>query len=220
MGHPSDWDDLREELGELDSVAIEVPVAEDWDDTLVLLQSTIATDSILVGYSMGARLALALAMECQARLNGLILISGNPGLESESVRSQRWTSDQQVAERIRKEAPGDFLAKWYQQAVFSATPAEIRNEEINRKSSRDGSSWPSILLANSVSRQPNLWPRISSLSIPILAVAGEADQKYAKIAIRLVEESQSAQSSAVIIPECGHIVHREQQDLLLSLIHI
>ncbi|MEM7312159.1 MAG: alpha/beta fold hydrolase [Planctomycetota bacterium] len=215
MGHPSDWDELRDGLSELDSVALEVPVTDHWDETVGLLEDAIPDNSILVGYSMGARLALATALNCQKKLAGLVFVSGNPGLESQSERSNRWLSDQQTAARIRNEDLEEFLRNWYEQGVFSATALEIREEEIKRKLSRDTGSWPSVLLANSVSRQPNLWTRVSALSIPVLAVAGEADEKYTKIAIRLVDELRSSQSRAVIIPDCGHIVHREQQDLLV-----
>ena len=71
---------------------------------------------------------------------------------------------------------------------------------------------------NSIAKQPNYWPEIENLNIPVLAVAGEADEKYAKIAVRCTQKSQSPLSRVKIIAECGHIVHREQPEKLADSI--
>ena len=63
---------------------------------------------------------------------------------------------------------------------------------------------------NSLAKQPNYWPAIKTQTIPGLAVAGEDDEKYAKIAIRFTQGSQSPLSRSMIFAECGHIVHHEQ----------
>lgn len=215
MGHPSDWDDVRAALPEFESVAVEIKPATDWQSSVKQLAESILPGSIVVGYSMGARLALGLAFEDPNRFRGLVFVSGNPGLESETEREERWRSDQKLAERIEAGSLKPFLNDWYQSSVFSGLPDDVRRSEIARKMAQSSNDWPSILKACSVARQPNYWPRLSELAMPTLVVAGESDEKYRKIAERIREEKNVSVS---VVPNSGHIVHREQQAALVDLI--
>ena len=218
MGHPTDWDEVRAALPEFETSAVEVRAGDDWQSTVNQLAESIPADSIIVGYSMGARLGLGVALVKPQRFGGLIFVSGHPGLESAQDREQRWLADQRVAECIESEPAESFLNQWYQASVFANLPEEIRRAEIARKLARSSDDWPSILRACSVAKQPNYWPRLSELSIPTLVVAGERDEKYRKIAVRIREEASLEALSVTIVPNAGHIVHREQQAAMVDLI--
>jgi pimeloyl-ACP methyl ester carboxylesterase len=94
MGHPTDWDEIRccvnTKIGgfthPLEIHAPEIQPAKNWDSGIRKLAEQVSDQSIVVGYSMGARLALALAIEFPERIGGLILISGNAGIESDGQR--------------------------------------------------------------------------------------------------------------------------------------
>lgn len=218
MGHASDWDEVREMLRQkgVDSQADELRPAEDWRESLQLLERSIPSGAILVGYSMGARLALGFPLDFDERIAGLVFISGNPGLETPEACEARWLADQRVANRLETEPIEQFLEDWYRQSVFAGVPSEVLQAEIHRKQKLDSASWPQILRANSISRQPNYWERLSELKTPTLSIAGERDEKYRAIAKRLEHELHGSQCK--IIPDCGHIVHREQPQALVSAI--
>ena len=218
MGHPSDWDDVRAAFPEYVTSAVEIEPASDWQSSLKQLSESTCEQSVLIGYSMGARLALGLALEYPHRYEGLIFVSGNPGLESDDACEQRREADEQVAKKIEAGLVEPFLKDWYQASVFAALPEEIRKVEIQRKMARCSTHWPAILRANSVSQQPNYWPRLNELSIPTVVVAGELDEKYSKIAAKIAEESDSPDLSAQVVSECGHMVHREQPTALVQII--
>ena len=215
MGHPSDWDDVRAALPEFETTAVEIKSANDWQSAVKRLAESIPPGSIIVGYSMGARLALGLAFEDPDRFKGLVFVSGNPGLESETEREARWYSDRRLAERIEAGSLKPFLNDWYQSSVFSGLPDDVRRSEIARKLAQSSKDWPSVLQACSVARQPNYWPRLSELAIPTLVVAGERDEKYRQIADRIREVKNVLVS---VVPNSGHIVHREQRTALVDLI--
>ena len=225
MGRSSDWDDLRTRLHDVDSkietCAIEIKKAADWGSGIKQLATEIPAGSILVGYSMGARIALALAIEYPQKIAGLIFVSGNPGLETEDARSERLAADLRLADQMEdlkdQESIGTFLNRWYQQFVFDNVPDYVKIDEIRRKSKLDISHWAILLRTFSVGRQPNFWPRLKELSIPFCAVAGEADEKYKGIASRI---ATGFSSSVVIqtVAECGHIVHREKPDELVHIV--
>lgn len=218
MGHPSDWDGIRAGLADYQTDATEITVAENWSASIEQLAESAPPSSILIGYSMGARLALGLALKFPRRFSGLVFVSGNPGLESASDREQRRLSDEQIAKRIESEALEPFFEQWYQAEVFASLSGELRHQEIQRKLRRASKDWPAILRANSVSQQPNFWPQLNELSVPMLVVAGELDQKYKAVARRIETEVTSANVTTTIVPQCGHIVHREQPESLIGII--
>ncbi len=218
MGHPSDWDDVRAALPEYETSAVAIRPASDWPSSLKQLSENATADSILVGYSMGARLALGLVMENSQRYKGLVFISGNPGLESDKEREQRAEFDEQIATRIEAGDLRAFLEQWYQSRVFASLPSEIRRVEIERKLTRSASEWPAILRANSVSGQSNYWPRLNELAIPTLVIAGESDEKYRDIAVRFSNEASQLTVKAKVLSDCGHMVHRECAVELAQLI--
>ena len=214
MGHPSDWDQVCGALENCETNAIEIGVAKDWHSSLEQIAASIPDHSIVVGYSMGARLALGLAIEMREKCDGLVFISGNPGLESDAMREQRWIADQLVADRLKREPFDGFLRQWYQQDVFRTVPESIRRVEIERKQKRSPELWASILRVNSVAKQPNYWPQLKQLSIPALVVAGELDIKYREIANRIDDET-GPNVSKLVMPGSGHMVHLEQPDLFV-----
>ena len=218
MGRACDFDTLRSELTDYESVGIETPTADSWQENIQILADAIPHHSVLIGYSMGARLALGTALLANEKSIGLVLLSGNPGLESDSQRKQRWEADQQWAQRLDSESKATFLQEWYEQAVFSHTPTAIRADELRRKLTYDSDAWSKVMRVNSIAKQPNYWPQLGSLSVPVLTVAGEADETYAKIAVRFNKRSPSPLSQVKIFAECGHIVHHEQPEKLIHSI--
>jgi len=218
MGHASDWDDVRALLPEFDSRAINIGVASDWQATVKSLADSMEPGSVVVGYSMGARLALGVAIEFPANCTGLVFVSGNPGLESAEARNERELADEQIASRIEQGNLSEFLEKWYQASVFQSLPEELRRDEIQRKLARDPKDWPKALRVNSVSQQPDYWLRLKELSMPTLVVAGQRDEKYKQIARRFQTTASSNHVKTELLADCGHMVHREQPDKLAALI--
>ena len=218
MGHPSDWDPIAAALAEFATHSLEIRAAADWQTGIQQLTEAMPTRSIVVGYSMGARIALGVAMEAAQRCDALVLVSGNPGLESEQAREQRRQSDQRLCQQIESEPRESFLNQWYQQDVFASTPETIRRQQVEQKLNRTSSDWPAILRSWSVSQQPNYWPRLRELQMPVLIVAGEDDEKYRKIAIRFQKEGPSENVTIKIVPDCGHIVHRERPEAVVQIV--
>lgn len=216
MGDPTDWDFMVTELGDYEICTPHIKPAENWEASVQQLIDELPDRSVLVGYSMGARLSLAVALKQPEKCAGLVFVSGNPGLEDESTREKRYAGDCRIAELIDKEPRRQFLQHWYTQStVFKSLEERVRNDEIDRKAARAGDDWGAILRTNSVSKQPNYWSRLSELDMPTTAIAGLLDRKYANIIARMGIEPNI---NTRIVPHCGHIVHREQPHVFLHLI--
>ena len=171
-------------LTDLHIVTPRIRPAADWDAGIRVLCQEVPRRSILVGYSMGARLLLSLATTRPDLVEGMVFVSGNPGIEAND-RQVRHQIDAQLAQRIEQEPRREFLSWWYRQGPFQSLTTSQVNDEIERKLSYQGDSWGAILRTYSISKQPNLWGAVKEAKFPLLAVAGESDAKYAKIVTKL-----------------------------------
>ncbi|MGB0414569.1 MAG: alpha/beta fold hydrolase, partial [Coraliomargarita sp.] len=144
--------------------------------------------SILLGYSMGARAALQHACAYPNLWDALILISPNPGIETEEARAERRKVDDKLARRIETDGAASFIEFW-QSTPMIRSQQRIRGEwRAAMQASR--AQHTAAGLARSL-RQfgqgscSNLWPELSKLKMPVLLITGAEDIKYTRIAERM-----------------------------------
>lgn len=171
--------------------------------------------AIYVGYSMGARMALHVATEVPDAVRALVLIGGTPGIEDDAERAERRAADVAQAERIRNEGVDAFVERWLALPMFAGLPPEARFEDERRRNTAEGLA-TSLELAGTGAQRP-LWDRLAALDQPVLAVAGEDDVRYARIAARTAA-AIGANASAHTIPGAGHSAHLEQPGRFTSLL--
>ena len=224
LGSARDWEQVVHGLkSPLEKHAFDLQPAADWSTGISSVASQVDANTILVGYSMGARITLATAF--QRQLAGLVLASGSPGLESDADRTQRLAHDTRIAERLEQmgdsEVP-EFLSDWYRQSVFESLGENQIADLIEHRRRLDRNHHAALMRTYSVANQPNLWPRIHELDgnpqrqTRVLVVAGEKDSKYVDIARRFVRLCPSASLS--IVANAGHNVPREQPEKFCEII--
>jgi 2-succinyl-6-hydroxy-2,4-cyclohexadiene-1-carboxylate synthase len=168
-----------------------------------------------IGYSMGARLALHIALLHPTSVRRLVLISGSPGLRTTAEQIERQQSDEQLAREIGQVGVSQFVSKWLSNPMFSnlvSTEGEIKDRLRN---SVDG--LVSSLTMSGTGSQQSLWDRLSELSMPVLLIVGENDRKFRQINSE-VKNLISSQTELVIIQNAGHSVHLEQPDIFQSVV--
>jgi 2-succinyl-6-hydroxy-2,4-cyclohexadiene-1-carboxylate synthase len=164
---------------------------------------------VMVGYSMGGRLALYLALRYPERCAGLFLESVSPGFESADERAARRASDEEKAKRLESGDFDAFLRDWYRQPLFEslANNESLLRRTITARRRNDPAELARSLRAMGAGSQPSLWKDLEGLAVPALAVAGELDGKYAGISSRMA--SISVKVEPVVIPGVGHNAHDE-----------
>jgi 2-succinyl-6-hydroxy-2,4-cyclohexadiene-1-carboxylate synthase len=190
-------------------------VRADLSETAALL-ATAGGPAIYVGYSMGARMALHVALEQPRVVQGLVLIGGTPGIVADAERAERRERDRALAQRLRTEGVDAFLAFWLAQPLFAGLPPAGRFDDERRRNTAEGLA-SSLELAGTGS-QASLWDRLAGIDVPTLVVAGADDTRYADIAERTAA-AIGPHARAALVPGAGHAAHLEQPDAFLEVLH-
>ncbi|HEY1100212.1 MAG TPA: alpha/beta fold hydrolase [Myxococcota bacterium] len=150
----------------------------------------IAGDVILVGYSLGARVALGATLLQPAltqNVRRLVLVSGTAGLADEGTRDERRALDDDRAAAFAAD-PVAHLADFWRLPLFSdlaghdgLTSLLLARQERASSQTALRARWMRGL---SVARMPALWPLLSSLTIPVDLVVGANDHDYVEAANR------------------------------------
>lgn len=134
---------------------------------------------VLLGYSMGARLALHALLD-GGPWDAAVLVAPHLGLESEPERAARRESDAEWAGRALSGDWREFLALWNAQPVLADSErlppvSELRRREV----ARSFMDW-------SLGAQEPLWERLGEIQCPVLWCVGERDGKFRALAERAV----------------------------------
>ncbi|KAB2640158.1 MAG: hypothetical protein DVB26_06160 [Verrucomicrobia bacterium] len=156
----------------------------------------------LLGYSLGGRLALHALLEKGHPWQAAVLVSAHPGLEEAAERAARLEADAAWATQAFGGDWPRFLAAWNAQPLLGHTP--IRDAAADRALVTRRREVARSFMDWSLGAQQPLWQRLGEISIPVLWVAGEQDDKFLALARRAV--SLSPQARLAVAPASGHRV--------------
>jgi 2-succinyl-6-hydroxy-2,4-cyclohexadiene-1-carboxylate synthase len=199
---------------EYDVVLIDLPghgqssaVAADLDGAARLVAAA-AGPATYIGYSMGARVALHIAVAHPAVVYRLVLVGGTPGIEDDAERAQRRASDDALAGWLEEHGLDAFLQRWLANPMFASLPPEAAGLEERRGNTVEGLA-SSLRLAGTGTQAP-LWDRLDALRMPVVLLAGANDTKFVEIGTRMHE--RIATSTFETVPAAGHAAHLEQPE--------
>jgi len=224
MGSSADWRDVMAAIGDRAfCICVDLPghgaslglapgayTIEGSAQAVVYVLDKLEVESpVIVGYSMGGRLALYLALRYQGLCAGLFLESASPGLESEEEQNVRRAADEEKAKRLESEDFEQFLSNWYRQPLFAslARDDKLLGQTIEARLRNDPVELARSLRGMGTGSQPSLWVELDGLAVPALAVAGGLDEKYATISTRMASINPRIDSE--LVQGAGHNVHDE-----------
>ncbi|MBW1895467.1 MAG: 2-succinyl-6-hydroxy-2,4-cyclohexadiene-1-carboxylate synthase [Deltaproteobacteria bacterium] len=172
----------------------------------------------IVGYSMGGRLALSLAIHHRHVCSRLIVESATAGIVDENARAQRLAEDEKRAMELEQGEFEDFLRTWYRQPIFaSLIDDEEKLEDVLRQRRKNKpAKLAKALRGMSVGAQAPLWEFLPCVNIPVLLVAGEQDGKYKDIVKKMATSLPRARVE--IVSEAGHNAHMDRPSVVARLI--
>jgi 2-succinyl-6-hydroxy-2,4-cyclohexadiene-1-carboxylate synthase len=160
-----------------------------------------------VGYSLGGRLCLRLALERPDLVRGLVLIGASPGIADPGQRAARRDADEALARRIERDGVAVFLDAWLAGPLFASLPAEAAGRSERLANTAEGLASALRRLGTGV--QASLWERLGELRPPVLLVAGERDPKFAGIA-REMAAAIGPTARVAVVAGAGHAVQLER----------
>lgn len=178
-------------------------------------EQTKGEPSLLLGYSMGGRLAMNACVHRPSLWSGVIAVGADPGLISDDARSKQLQKDLEWARRFRTEDIQELLVEWDELPVFCGR-SNCASREISELDSEKISRFFDVF---SKARQGNMLPMLRKLKTPpLLYISGCDDQKYTKFGKDLAAHCMQVRHQ--IIPNAGHRVPWENQDAFISEVSV
>jgi len=171
---------------------------------------------VVVGYSMGGRLALRAVLREPRAYRALVLVGATPGIEDEQRRRSRRAADDELADWMERAPIHAIVDHWENQPVFATQSLDVVERQRRGRLSHQPARLAAMLRATGQGVLPPVWNQLGRLVLPVLAVAGERDDRYAQIAQRMAREVPIGQ--AALVPGAGHAAHLEQPDEFSDLL--
>ncbi|PAP77902.1 alpha/beta fold hydrolase [Rubrivirga marina] len=214
LGLPTDWDVHAPDLPGHGSAHALPEAAHTVDGAADLVASQAEAPVDLVGYSMGGRLALHVAVTRPEAVRRLVLISASPGLRAEAERAERRALDAARAAEIAADLPA-FVDRWYRMPLFSL-PDDLRHRlTADRIAHNDPAGLGRSLEGMGTGAQPSHWDALAGIRAPTLAVAGARDAKFVRLAQQMAE---AGGFETAIVPGAAHLLPAEAPDALAALL--
>lgn len=236
FGHSDDWFESQialQKLGPYTCQSIVLPAHDGrplendrsvFEQMIRQLRATVQQPTVLIGYSLGGRVALHLTKLLQAQgvglIRALILEGAHPGLEDPAQRKQRAALDDQRAQLLREQGLPTFLDHWYQQPLFGpiAQLPEERAQLVERRAKgNDANPLARTLEECSPGRVPPLWDALPTLRPPILFVHGEHDAAYRDVAEQICARRPATKRA--VVAGAGHNTHLASPERFAQVIH-
>lgn len=196
-GSAQSFDHLEPLLGDLlSATCVELPghgatPSASWEETVDAIGALLVERSVLIGYSQGARLALAVAAKFPERVLRLVLESCAAGFRRRRDRVLRRRADEDLAEVISSRGVDAFVAHWEGLPMFAGLRGLPSGEQQGlraRRASHTAVGLASALRSLGQGAQPDLSPALQGLRIPTLLMSGADDEKYTRLARQMADE--------------------------------
>ncbi|WP_434390731.1 2-succinyl-6-hydroxy-2,4-cyclohexadiene-1-carboxylate synthase [Melittangium boletus] len=164
----------------------------------------------LLGYSQGARFALAAAMQRPERFMRLVMESGSPGLHRRVARTERRVKDSELALFLRQKGLSAFMDYWEALPLFAGLRGmdEERRAALRaRRLANTAEGLAGALECLGLGVQPDYWPELQRHRLPTLLLTGALDEKFTLTARRMAEELPVVYRHA--FEGCTHAPHLE-----------
>jgi 2-succinyl-6-hydroxy-2,4-cyclohexadiene-1-carboxylate synthase len=184
-----------------------------------LLDRLAAIPADVAGYSMGARIALRLAIAHPRAVDRLILESPSAGIADPAERAARRAADEALAVRIVRDGVASFVTGWERGPVFathaSLAPDLVARQRAIRLAGDPAGLAASLRAAGQGAMEP-LHDRLREVTARTLVVGGMLDttgRPRAELVARGIPGAR-----LVLLDGVGHTPHLESPDAFRRLV--
>jgi len=155
--------------------------------------------SVVVGYSMGGRIALHRTLADPGRSRALVVVGVSAGVEEPDERRKL---DEMLAGWMEERPIEAVVGHWEALPVFASQAPELVEAQRPGRLSFEPGELASLLRRYGQGAMPPVWDRLPALEIPVLCLAGSLDEKYVGAGRRMA--SLLPAGTFRTVPGCGH----------------
>jgi 2-succinyl-6-hydroxy-2,4-cyclohexadiene-1-carboxylate synthase len=171
---------------------------------------------VLVGYSLGGRLALRAALRSPESFRALVLIGATAGIDEGPLRVARAEADEKLASWMEAMPIEDIVGLWERQPLFADQPDALVEAQRPGRLSHDPRSLALLLRTAGQGVLEPVWHELRSLELPLLAIAGARDDGYTRAAKRIA--STAPNGRAAIVESACHAAQLQRPDEVARLV--
>lgn len=169
----------------------------------------------LIGYSMGGRIAIAVAHRYPDLVETLVLESASTGISNAADRLARLELDQARSELLIAQ-PERFIRSWFDAPIFDSlrTHPDLADRLIANRLRGPADAWARAVIAFSPGNQLDFEPWLSEYRGKTGMITGSLDHIFTEQAAALHRKNKRIRHITVL--KAGHNVHLEQPDMYLA----
>ena len=217
LGSPDDWGELTADIKH--KLLITIPGhnhtqalnTENGFDTIIDSIKKI----ILIGYSLGGRIALAFAKRNPDIIKHLILISTHPGTNNKHLKNKQIAQETLASNKLNTLTLNQFLDDWYSQALFSPLSTSLKENLIQKRLQNNANNLRESLAHFSHRFYEEHDSFLETIASKTLYIVGEEDKKYFAFAKHL----NALNISTATVTNGGHALLETHPKELSNLIH-
>ncbi len=158
--------------------------------------------AVLCGYSLGGRLALRASLAAPARYAGLVTVGATAGIEGPGQLRMRAEADAKLASWMETQPIDQVVALWERQPLFADQSDLLVEAQRPGRLAQDPRALALLLRTAGQGALEPVWQEMHSLALPLMAVAGSLDERYADAARRMAAAVPRGRSE--IVEAAGH----------------
>ena len=172
--------------------------------------------AVLCGYSLGGRLALHAALRDPGAYAGLVTVGTSAGMEEPVTRAERARTDEKLASWMETQPIESIVDIWERQPLFADQSDALVEAQRPGRLAQDPRSLALILRTAGQGVLDPVWHRLTTLELPVLAMAGDRDRRYGDAARRIAREVPDGR--AEIVEHAGHAPQLQQPDAVARVL--
>jgi 2-succinyl-6-hydroxy-2,4-cyclohexadiene-1-carboxylate synthase len=172
-------------------------------------------EAVYVGYSMGGRLCLQLALDEPERVLGLVVLGATAGIVDPGERAARRAADEALAAELERDGVDVFLERWLARPLFAGLSPDAAGVADRQRNTVAGLAASLRLVGTGA--QADLWGRLGRLGAPVLVLAGERDAKFTGIG-RELAATIGEEARFETVADAGHAAHLERPETFLQVL--
>ena len=182
------------------------------DDLAALLRALGHERAAWLGYSLGGRVALQVAVHRPDVVSALVLEGATPGLATAEERTARVAADEAIAQRLDRDGIEAFVDFWQSISLWDSQQRTLSDHQ--RAGLRQGrlAQAPLGLVGSlrgmGTGAQEWVGDRLDEVRVPVLLTAGTLDVKFSEIAREMA--ATLPDSTMRLIEDAGHAAHLER----------